>query len=116
MSYMQCPKCGGWFGIVGPQIFQCDCPPKRFSFSGVKRKVVIDDDIWQSTQQYVKDQIAIMKRHGSDPGLTEEEFNDLAYTVAEYPQTIRNLQKKAEAKLANNVGGTGTVQSTPTGD
>jgi len=26
MSMMQCSKCGGNFGIVGRQVFQCDCP------------------------------------------------------------------------------------------
>lgn len=26
MSYMQCGKCGGSFGMIGSQVIHCDCP------------------------------------------------------------------------------------------
>lgn len=26
MSYMQCTKCGGFVGVVGRQMFLCECP------------------------------------------------------------------------------------------
>lgn len=67
---------------------------KRFSFEGVKHNLPIDDDIWDHTQQYVVDQMNIMKRHGSapDPPLTQEQFNDLVYVTAENPQQIRNMK------------------------
>lgn len=71
-------------------------PPKRFDFVGVKHTLPIDQDIWDHTQQYVVDQINIMKRRGSapDPPLTPEEFKDLVYVTAKYPQQIRNLRKQ----------------------
>ncbi len=70
---------------------------KRFSFVGKKHTLAIDDDIWTHTMQYCTDQINIMKRHGSapNPPLTQEEFTDLVYVTAKYPQQIRNLQAKA---------------------
>jgi hypothetical protein len=70
---------------------------KRFSFVGKKHAIKIDDDIWTHTMSYVNDQINIMKRHGSapNPPLTQDEYNDLVYVTAKYPQQIRNLQKKA---------------------
>jgi len=73
-------------------------PKKRFSFVGVKHTLTIDQDIWDSTQQYVVDQINIMKRHGSqpEPPLTQPEFQDLVYVTAKYPQQIRNLRKQYE--------------------
>jgi len=69
---------------------------KRFSFVGKKHTLKIDDDIWTSTMQYCTDQINIMKRHSSapNPPLTQDEFNDLVYVTAKYPQQIRDLQKK----------------------
>jgi hypothetical protein len=72
---------------------------KKYSWEGVKHAIPIDQDIWDHTQQYVKDQIAIMKRHGSepDPPLTEAQFQDLVYVTARYPQQVRNLRKKYEA-------------------
>ena len=104
-----CPHCDSSDIQNVPAIPAIERLKPRFSFVGVNHKLLIDNYIWTSTLQYVKDQIAIMKRHGSEPNppLSEQEFNDLAYTVAEYPQTIRNLQKKAEAK--NEVSRTGTV-------
>jgi len=39
----------------------------RFSFVGKKHTLKIDADIWQQSLQYVKDQLAILKRYGSDP-------------------------------------------------
>jgi hypothetical protein len=73
-------------------------PKPRYSFVGKKHTLPIDQDIWDSTQQYCLDQINIMKRHGSqpDPPLTEAEFKDLVYVTAKYPQQIRNLRKKYE--------------------
>lgn len=70
---------------------------KRFTFVGKKHVLKIDDDIWTHTMQYVTDQIKIMQRHGSapNPPLTQDEFNDLVYVTAKYPQQIRNLQSKA---------------------
>jgi hypothetical protein len=69
---------------------------KRYSFVGKKHVLKIDDDLWALTQQYVVDQINIMKRAGSapNPPLTQEEFNDLVYVTAKYPQQVRNLQAK----------------------
>jgi hypothetical protein len=79
---------------------------KRFSFVGVKHTLKIDQDIWDHTQQYVVDQINIMKRHGSqpDPPLTKEEFEDLVYVTAKYPQQIRNM-KNADKKRGTNSRG-----------
>jgi len=73
-------------------------PKKRFSFVGVKHALPIDEDIWTHTMQYVTDQINIMKRHGSqpDPALSQEEFRDLVYVTAKYPQQIRNMRKQYE--------------------
>ncbi len=69
---------------------------KRFPFVGKKHTLKIDEDIWTHTMQYVTDEINIMKRHGSapNPPLTQEEFKDLVYVTAKYPQQVRNLQKK----------------------
>lgn len=66
----------------------------RFEFVGVQHTLAIDQDIWVHTQQYVVDQIDVMKRHNSqpDPPLTAEEFSDLVYVTAQYPQQIRNLR------------------------
>lgn len=77
---------------------------KRFSFVGVKHVLKIDQDIWDHTQQYVVDQINIMKRHNSapNPPLTEAEFKDLVYVTAKYPQQIRNAQTKP--KGTNSTG------------
>jgi hypothetical protein len=71
---------------------------KKYSFEGVKHALKIDQDIWDSTQQYVIDQINIMKRHGSqpEPPLTEMQFNDLVYVTAKYSQQVRNLRKQLE--------------------
>lgn len=71
---------------------------KRFSFVGVKHVLLIDQDIWDHTQQYVLDQINIMKRHGSqpEPPLSPEEYKDLVYVTAKYPQQIRNMRNKRE--------------------
>ena len=71
---------------------------KRFSFVGVKHAIKIDEDIWTHTMQYVTDQIKIMQRHGSqpDPPLTDEEFKDLVYVTAKYPQQIRNMKNRRE--------------------
>lgn len=75
---------------------------KRYPFVGAKRVLQIDDDIWTHTMQYVTDQINIMKRHGSqpEPPLSQEEFSDLVYATAKYPQQIRNLRKKNEQPQA----------------
>jgi hypothetical protein len=72
--------------------------PKKYSFEGVKHVLKIDQDIWDHTQQYVVDQINIMKRHGSqpEPPLTQAQFNDLVYVTARYPQQVRNLRKQNE--------------------
>jgi hypothetical protein len=69
---------------------------KRYSFVGKKHTLPIDDDIWALTQQYVNDQINIMKRHNSapNPPLTEAEYNDLVYATAKYQQQVRNMQAK----------------------
>jgi hypothetical protein len=69
---------------------------KRYSFVGKKHTLKIDEDIWTHTMQYVTDEINIMKRHGSapNPPLTAEEFKDLVYVTAKYPQQVRNLQAK----------------------
>ena len=69
---------------------------KRFSFVGCKHSLKIDADIWTHTMQYVTDQIKIMQRHGSqpDPPLTAEEYNDLVYVTAKYPQQIRNMKNR----------------------
>lgn len=77
---------------------------KRFSFVGVKHTLKIDEDIWTHTMQYVTDQIKIMQRHGSqpDPPLSQDEFNDLVYVTAKYPQQIRNM--KNEVKGTNSTG------------
>ncbi len=77
----------------------------RWSFVGKKHTLKIDDDLWQITQQYVKDQLAILTRHNDapDPPMTNEEFADLAYAVAQHPQRIRDLQKKAERKKAREI-------------
>jgi hypothetical protein len=68
----------------------------KYSFEGKKRTLTIDQDIWDASQQYVVDQINIMKRHGSapDPPLTSAQYDDLVYAVAKYPQQIRNLRNQ----------------------
>jgi hypothetical protein len=70
----------------------------KYEFEGVKHTLEIDQDIWDHTQRYVLDQIAIMQRHGSqpDPPLTQAQFEDLVYVTAKYPQQVRNLRKKNE--------------------
>jgi hypothetical protein len=70
---------------------------------GVKHVLSIDEDIWTHTMQYVTDQINIMKRHGSqpDPPLTPEEYKDLVYVTAKYPQQIRNTRKQYEQPQAD---------------
>jgi len=76
---------------------------KRFSFVGTKHVLPIDEDIWTHTMQYVNDQINIMKRHGSapEPPLSQEEFKDLVYVTAKYPQQIRNMRKQYEQPQAD---------------
>jgi hypothetical protein len=71
---------------------------KKYSWEGKRHSLPIDQDIWDSTQQYVKDQIAIMARHGSqpEPPLTDAQFRDLVYATAKYPQQVRNLRKRFE--------------------
>jgi hypothetical protein len=71
-------------------------PKPRYSFVGKKHTLKIDDDIWAATSQYIVDQINIMKRHGAapDPPLSPEEFNDLVYVTAKYPQQLRDLENK----------------------
>lgn len=78
---------------------------KKYSWEGVKHKLHIDDDIWAHTMQYVTDQINIMKRHGSapEPPLTQEQFNDLTYVTAKYPQQLRNI-KNERPRGTNNTG------------
>ena len=77
----------------------------RWSFVGKKHRLKIDSDLWQITQQYVKDQLAILQRHNDapDPPMTQAEFEDLAYDVARHPQEIRNLQAQAARKKAREV-------------
>jgi hypothetical protein len=60
------------------------------------KKISIDPDIWAHTQMYVKDQLAIMARHGSAPKvpLTQVELDDLTYKIAIHPQEIANWNKK----------------------
>jgi hypothetical protein len=72
----------------------------RWSFVGKKHTLKIDDDLWQITQQYVKDQLAILTRHNDapNPPMTIAEFEDLAYDVARHPQMIRNLQAQIKRK------------------
>src|SRR5271157_2915981 len=71
---------------------------QRVLREGVRYDTPIDQDLWDLTQQYVKDQIALMARHGSqpDPPLTEAQYQDLVYVTAKYPQQVRNLRKKYE--------------------
>jgi len=71
---------------------------KKYSWEGRKHTLPIDQDLWDLTQQYVKDQIALMARHGSqpEPPLTDAQFQDLVYATAKYPQQVRNLRKKYE--------------------
>jgi hypothetical protein len=71
---------------------------KKYSWEGRKHSLPIDQDLWDLTQQYVKDQIALMARHGSEPKppLTDAQFQDLVYATAKYPQQVRNLRKKYE--------------------
>lgn len=73
---------------------------RRWSFVGKKHTLKIDPDLWQLTQQYVKDQLAILQRHNDapDPPMTIAEFEDLAYDVARHPQMIRNLQAQIKRK------------------
>ena len=49
----------------------------------------IDQDLWDLTQRYVLDQIAIMKRAGINVTLDEGAFNLLVQTTAEPGQAIR---------------------------
>jgi len=72
----------------------------RWSFVGKKHTLKIDDDLWQITQQYVKDQLAILQRHNDapNPPMTTAEFEDLTYDVARHPQQIRNLQAQIKRK------------------
>ncbi len=74
----------------------------RWSFVGKKHTLKIDPDLWQLTQQYVKDQLAILQRYNDapDPPMTQAEFEDLAYDVARHPQQIRNLQVQIKRKQA----------------
>jgi hypothetical protein len=72
----------------------------RWSFVGKKHTLKIDDDLWQLTQQYVKDQLAILTRYNDapEPPMTTAEFEDLAYDVARHPQEIRNLEAQIKRK------------------
>jgi len=72
---------------------------KKYAWEGRKHTLPIDQDLWDLTQQYIRDQIALMARHGSqpEPPLTEAQFQDLVYATAKYPQQVRNLRKKYEA-------------------
>jgi|SRR5271157_1142193 len=72
----------------------------RYSFVGKKRTIKIDEDIWTHSLQYVKDQLAILKRYSDspEPPLTRQEEDDLTYDVARHPQQIRNLRAQIERK------------------
>jgi len=60
----------------------------------MKRKIPIDDDIRRAAVRFVRDCVAILERHGG--GVVDGfDFDEVAYKVAEYPQQIRNLQRKA---------------------
>jgi len=73
---------------------------RRYSFVGKKRTIKIDEDIWTHSLQYVKDQLAILKRYSDspEPSLTAQEQDDLTYDVARHPQQIRNLRAKIKRK------------------
>jgi len=40
MSYTQCPKCGGFNGMVGMIIYQCDCPPLMMILENELREAI----------------------------------------------------------------------------
>lgn len=52
-------------------------------------KLEIDSDLWSLTQQYVKDQLAIMKRAGVTVTLDQEALELLVQVTAEPGQAVR---------------------------
>ena len=78
---------------------------RRYSFVGKKHTLKINDDIQVSAEQYVKDQLAILKRYSDNPqpDLTASEYSDLVYDVARHPQMIRNLQAQIKRKQEREV-------------
>lgn len=58
----------------------------------MKKRLIIDSDIWASAEAYVRAQIEILEAHG-DRVIEGFNFEETVYKVAEYPQKIRNLKK-----------------------
>jgi hypothetical protein len=55
----------------------------------MENRLKIDQDLWDLTQRYVLDQIAIMTRAGTTVELTREAFDFTVQCTAEIGQAIR---------------------------
>lgn len=53
----------------------------------------IDPDIYQRARLYVEEQMGIMRKYGSAPILTPEQYEKLVYECAKPAQVIRNWDK-----------------------
>lgn len=61
-------------------------------------KLVIDQDLWDVTIEYVDKQLRIMGRMGQPLQMTKDEYDELVYKCAEYPQRLRNQIQKSEKR------------------
>lgn len=53
----------------------------------MRRKLLIDDDLWVETCKYVNAQLKVM-----DVELSNRRYMQIVQKVAEYPQKLRNIR------------------------
>lgn len=58
------------------------------------RKLTIDPEIYQRALLYVEQQIEVMRKYGSAPILTPEQYEKLVYDCAQPAQVIKNWEKR----------------------
>lgn len=64
----------------------------------MRQRIAIDPDLHQVAVEYVEKQLAVLRSYNDARELTPQEYDDLVYRVAKYPQDVRNLQKKIDRK------------------
>jgi hypothetical protein len=63
-----------------------------------KKLLEIDADLRDASKKYVEAQIATIRNYGGEPRLPAGGVDELTLEVAQYPQRVRNLTRKLEAK------------------
>jgi hypothetical protein len=70
----------------------------------VKKPIRIDIDIWNDAAKYVCDQFAIMEKYESlsAEAKTYEYWANVVHEAAAHPQTLRNIQRRMDAKARSH--------------